>query len=121
MDLYSDGFSDIVSVDFSKTAISEMNKLGGDKPGLAFIEMDLLEMNFPKNTFDCIIDKATMDIILCGDEPIKTIQNAFKNIYRVLRPSGVFMMLSYAKSQLRLPFLKNKQYPWDISVETCGK
>jgi SAM-dependent methyltransferase len=120
-EMYQEGFQDIVSIDFSRNAISEMNKKSGDKPGMLFMEMDVMEMSFPSGTFDVVIDKATLDSMLCGEGAIKTIQTMLQQIYRVLKPNGTFMMLSYAKSQLRLNFLKKKDFIWDISVETCRK
>jgi ubiquinone/menaquinone biosynthesis C-methylase UbiE len=117
--MYADGFQDIVNIDFSRNAISEMNKKGGDKPGLLFMEMDLQDMTIPSGTFDIAVDKATVDSILCADGGARQIHALLKQIYRVLKPKGTFMMLSYAKSQLRLNFLKHKDFLWDISVETC--
>ena len=31
------------------------------------IEMNVMSMDFQDNTFDCVINKATMDALLCGE------------------------------------------------------
>lgn len=120
-EMYSEGYHNIVNIDFSKNAIAEMEKKAIDTHGLQFLEMDILNMTFPRNTFDVVIDKATLDSVLCAEESSRLIQTMLKQIHRVLKPYGMFMMLSYAKSQLRLNYLKKKDYSWDITVEMCRK
>ena len=44
---------------------------------MEFIEMDAIEMDFPAETFDIIIDKGTLDSILCSEG---SSQNAIKCI-----------------------------------------
>jgi len=48
------------------------------RPQLEWIVMDARKMNFQNSHFDLIIDKSTMDALLCG-------KNSFLNVARMLR------------------------------------
>jgi len=80
--------------------------------------MDATKMTYPDDTFDSIIDKATLDSILCSDSSSRHVQNMVKEIYRVLKPGGVFLMLSYAKGQTRMSYLQKQEFKWKINLES---
>ena len=40
--------------------------------------MDVRNLQYPSNTFDMIIDKSTIDALLCGD-------NAFMNVAKMMK------------------------------------
>ena len=52
---------------------------------MSFLVMDAMNMTFANNTFDIIIDKSTIDAILCGE-------NAFLNVAKMLF-EGYFIYL----------------------------
>ena len=47
---------------------------------MVYEDMDCCDLSYQDNFFDCIIDKSTIDAILCGD-------NAFLNTALMLKES----------------------------------
>ena len=55
-----DGFSHVVSVDFSEVVIEKMTKRF---PGQTYLKMDIREMSFASGSFDVVLDKAVLDTL----------------------------------------------------------
>ncbi len=79
--------------------------------------MDVRNLLFKDNTFDCVIDKALLDNMLCGDGAFGNVQQMLTEIYRVLGPTGVYICVSHGTARQRKKYLKNvKKYNWKVSV-----
>lgn len=67
--MYEDGFHNITNIDISSIVIKQIVDKYKDKYStLKFIQMDVRQMNsFDNGSFDAVIDKGTLDSILCGD------------------------------------------------------
>ena len=59
------------------------------------------QMNYPSNSFDLVIDKSTVDAILCGDFAYMNVALALKEVQRVLKTDGVYMFISYGSPENR--------------------
>ena len=80
--------------------------------------MDARAMEFKDGTFDCVIDKATLDSILvifilfaihdlkCGENSMSNCASYLSEIHRVLTPKGVFICVSYGTPENREIYLK---------------
>ena len=68
--------------------------------------MDARSMEFKDGTFDCVINKATMDAILCGENSLSNVASFLSEIHRVLKPNGVFITVSYGTPENREVYLK---------------
>ena len=68
-DLSEEGYEDITNIDFSAKVISIMEeKCKAKFPKMSFKVMDALNMKeFQTGSFNTIIDKGTLDFILCED------------------------------------------------------
>ena len=69
-ELYADNYRRIYNIDFSPVAVSKLNERYA-KMGLKQIQntvMDASSMDFNDSTFDVVIDKATLDSVLCAEE-----------------------------------------------------
>ena len=53
---------------------------------MSFLVMDAMNMTFANNSFDIIIDKSTIDAILCGE-------NAFLNVAKMLFEGLIFLFM----------------------------
>ena len=60
--LEKNGISPIISIDISHTIIEKFSK---KKLGY-FLPMDVRQMYFKNNSFSCVIDKGTLDALLCS-------------------------------------------------------
>jgi hypothetical protein len=56
--------------------------------------MDLMEMNFLPNSFDVVIDKGCLDVVFCGENSLENAMKALKEVYKVIRNKGVFIMMT---------------------------
>ena len=67
-DLYDRGYCHIKNIDFSRNVIEKMSRLSrelGHAASMRWIEMDMLDMAaFDDDSFDVVLDKATMDAIM---------------------------------------------------------
>lgn len=65
--------------------------------------MDVTEMTYPDKSFDLVIDKSTIDSLMCSDTPITNVAKMLFHSYRVLADDGYYFALSYAKPSERMP------------------
>mmetsp|Transcript_12859 Transcript_12859/g.8968 ORF Transcript_12859/g.8968 Transcript_12859/m.8968 type:complete len:124 (+) Transcript_12859:301-672(+) len=56
---------------------------------------------FQDNFFDLIIDKSTIDCLLCGDKAYLNSALTIKECYRILKPGGIMLSVSYAAPEMR--------------------
>jgi len=56
------------------------------------------------SSFNTIIDKGTLDCILCGDNSVPNAERMMQEIYRVLLPGGVYISISYGDEEHRKKF-----------------
>lgn len=109
--MYEDGYTTIHNIDFSKKAISIVEKRAGDKPGLTCLSSEyyfseliiiafLIFINIfydlllfiveaadvlslvdkEESVYDVVIDKGTLDSILCGDGSFTNVQTMLQGI-----------------------------------------
>ena len=66
------------------------------RPELQWNVMDVKDMNsYSSNFFDIIIDKSTLDALLCSDEGSKNAACMLKECQRVLKEGGFYFCISY--------------------------
>jgi SAM-dependent methyltransferase len=151
LELYDNGFTNIVNIDFSEVVIDRMKKANEvNRPMMQWLVMDMTSMTFDTNTFDVVIDKASMDA-LCVDEGdvwdpkddvINSVHRMCTDISRILKPKGYFLSLSFAQPHFRTKYLNGSrtsensrcidnpyeimkgqcdQYNWTLNYEKISK
>jgi SAM-dependent methyltransferase len=123
--MWLDGFRHLVSVDYSEIVIQKMKLLyeSENMKELAdtFKVADCREMNdTPDGTYDVIIDKGTLDALLCGSESNKHQAALLLEIHRVLKRGGVFILITYGQTTSRLSYLERPKFSWDVSHVPLG-
>jgi ubiquinone/menaquinone biosynthesis C-methylase UbiE len=68
--------------------------------------MDARKLEFQNERFDLIVDKGTIDSILCADDAEVSAAKAISEISRTLISGGVFIMISHAGPEHREALLK---------------
>eukprot|EP00966_Prymnesium_polylepis_P142229 3284359-Prymnesium_polylepis.1 len=83
--------------------------------------MDVRSMDFEDGSFNAVIDKATLDSILCGEGGAESGARLLSEVARVLKPGGVFVLLSNAPPKQRMPMLEKPQYSWRCVANVLPK
>jgi ubiquinone/menaquinone biosynthesis C-methylase UbiE len=76
--------------------------------------MDVREMQYEDNKFDVIIDKSTIDTLLCGNYAYLNVSIMLKECQRVLKTGGVYVAISYSPPEYRENHLRREHLNFDI-------
>ena len=113
-DLYDDGYTNIVNIDYSGTVIQNMQQLHStSRPNMQWIVMDMTRNTFSNASFDVVIDKAAMDAIMTKERDVwnpnpTVIHQAYQMCYhisRILQPHGTFVQISLTQPHFRNKYL----------------
>ena len=67
--------------------------------------MDCRDLPYEDKKFDVIIDKSTMDALLCGDQSFLNVAIMTKEVQRVLKTGGIYLIISYGQPENRVVHL----------------
>lgn len=101
--LYDAGIHDIINIDISEVVVKKMAARNFEKrPKMSFAQMDMLEMSFDNGSFDCIIDKGTLDAIYSNtdDVTVTKVGRMWDEIGRVLKTGGRYMCITLAQQHI---------------------
>lgn len=67
-----------------------------DMVGLEYQVMDIFDLKFNDFSFDCVLDKATLDAVFPEDTPKirENVAKMFQDIFRVLKSNGYYIIIS---------------------------
>mmetsp|Transcript_10428 Transcript_10428/g.28485 ORF Transcript_10428/g.28485 Transcript_10428/m.28485 type:complete len:274 (-) Transcript_10428:42-863(-) len=112
-----DGFECIVNVDYSKEAVRQQQEAHKHIPQLVYMEGDVRRLTanalLQPSSFVGVLDKGTMDALLCGERDTEDSEEMLAEVYKVLQPGGVYLQLTHAEPCSRLRYLMQRpQSPW---------
>ena len=119
--MLEDGYSSITNVDISRVVIDAMTEKYKEKPALTFKQMNCCSLDFPEESFDAIIAKGLLDAVLCGEGSTANVSKLCLEASRVLKPNGVFIVVSYGVPDNRLQYLECEDFTWKVSTHTVPK
>ena len=121
-EMYEDGYENITNIDYSSKVIGQMEEKCKTKyPKLVFKVMDVLDMkDFSTGEYTTILDKGTLDSVLCGDNSVPCAAKMMSEIYRVLAPGGHYMCISFGDPEHRKKYIETQ--PWEsVTVDKLAK
>ncbi|XP_024522994.1 EEF1A lysine methyltransferase 4 [Selaginella moellendorffii] len=112
-DMVSDGYQNIVNVDYSSVLINALQFKYKHMPQLSYKTMDVRNMaEFKDNTFDAAIDKGLVDAMVCATNGAGDVTQMLREMYRVIKPGGNFVMVTYGFPLIRVPALMDRGMSW---------
>jgi len=119
IDMYNNGYKNITNIDISGVVINQMEE---KYPMMTWIKMDVMKMStLEGKTFDVVIDKGTLDAILCGDNSTANAEAMLREISRLLSRNGVFFEITYGLPENRMNHLNKSILNWTINTDKIGK
>ena len=96
-EMYDSGHKLITNNDISKLCIERMKKRNENiRPNMKWDVMDIRDMSSYKDElFDIIVDKGTIDAILCGKDPHLNAAIMLSECQRILKTGGVYVAISF--------------------------
>lgn len=94
---------DIVNIDLSEAAVRQMQERSAStRPGMSYLLMDMLHMDFPDAHFQVVLDKGTLDALLTDEEEatLAKAEQMFAEISRVLQVGGRYLCVSLAQAHV---------------------
>lgn len=113
-EMVEEGYTSILNIDKSSIVIEDMQELYKGRDGLSFECKDVMNMNFDSGSFDAVIEKGSLDSILCGDRSNIMAKRMLTQIHRVLKADGIYISISYAPPENRLRFFNQAEFTWNI-------
>jgi len=89
--------------------------------GNADRRMDVRQLAFNDGEFDSVLDKGMFDSLMCGSSAPTSAASMIKEVRRVLKPGGVYMLITYGDPRVRFPHLKNEEAPWEIKLHVIPR
>lgn len=128
-DLWEASYRSLHNIDYSPVCIRLLEQryagIRSAQNTLASVQntmMDARAMSFADASFDAVIDKATLDSILCSDATADdSVSRMLLEISRVLKPGGSFFLLSLAPPEERRPLLERPEYGWSCEQMPVAK
>ncbi len=111
-------FKNIFNIDFSSHVIRSMKE---KVPALCWEVMDVKDLKFNNSYFDLVIDKATMDSLLCGDNSSLNAAMMLREVQKVLKTGGIYMLVSCGEPDMRMVHLMREHLSFEISVQCLKK
>ena len=75
----------------------------------------------PDACFNLIIDKGMFDSQLCSEENIPNVTAITKEMFRVLKPGGIYLVVSHGLPPTRLGYLNPTGINWSVEYRKVPK
>ncbi|XP_017221297.2 uncharacterized protein LOC108198027 [Daucus carota subsp. sativus] len=120
--MVDDGYEDVVNIDISSVAIETMRERNFNRPQLKYLKMDVRNMSvFQSDSFAAVIDKGTLDSLLCGHNSRENAAKMLREVARVLKANGVYILITYGAPTYRLHLLRSTIKLHVIILHVIGK
>lgn len=93
----------LTDIDSSPSAVRLMKHRHACLDNYTCQEADVLGLDFPVGSFDAVVDKGTLDALLCGS--VDEARNMVTEMHRVLTKGGVYVQVTAEHPEARLELL----------------
>ncbi|KAM9327258.1 eEF1A lysine and N-terminal methyltransferase [Gastrophryne carolinensis] len=123
--LYDAGCQNLSNIDVSEVVIRQMNERNASRRALMTYQvMDATQTAFPDAHFQAVLDKGTLDAILCDTEE-RTLETATKlmdEVGRVLQFGGRYLCVSLAQGHVLDKLVRHfSQGGWMVRIHEVSK
>ncbi|KAH8943285.1 hypothetical protein BDL97_13G044000 [Sphagnum fallax] len=102
--------------------IPKQNKILMVGCGNADQRMDVRDMKaFKDGQFDTVLDKGMLDSLMCGASATYSASSMLQEVRRVLKPGGVYLLITYGDPRVRLPHLKAGNFLWEVVLHVIPR
>ena len=117
------------NIDFSEICIENMSSRNAEKrPEMKWVVMDIMDLKYEDASMDIVLDKGTMDAIMCekgdvwniSDELAVKLDKMLSEVSRVLKPGGKYIYITFGQPHFRKPHMLKDKYNWTFQQETIG-
>eukprot|EP00271_Cylindrocystis_brebissonii_P007843 TRINITY_DN21696_c0_g1_i2.p1 TRINITY_DN21696_c0_g1~~TRINITY_DN21696_c0_g1_i2.p1 ORF type:complete len:213 (+),score=29.62 TRINITY_DN21696_c0_g1_i2:198-836(+) len=115
-EMFEDGYKLIHNVDISPVVVEAMKEKYKDFPAMEWEVMDVKSMTFEDESFDTVVDKGTLDSLMCGDDSTVNARKMLSGVSRILRPNGTYVLITYGDPRLRMSHLQRPDYKWTVHL-----
>jgi len=127
-DMYKDGYLNNYNIDISKEVIDQMKERNSENKIICkffynFLGevMDVRDLKYENDFFDMVVDKSTIDAILCGECSFINVAKMLKEVDRVLKVDGIYMIISYGQPENRVFHLERNYLNFEVTIYTIKK
>ena len=119
--MYDNGYTNIVNMDISKVVIEQMEERNIGRKGMTWDVEDAMNMSYKSKSFDIVLDKSTLDAILCGESSFKNAAKLLAESQRILKPGGIYLCISYGRPETRVFHFRRRHLDFSLSCFVLGK
>ena len=115
----------MTSCDYSPVVINKMKERCSEKMSMKCMVAsevslvgdveDIHHMSYPDESFDVVIDKGTLDAIICGDEATCFPDKVLLEVNRVLKKGGVYICITFGMPENRMDYFQKSPLKWKIT------
>jgi len=115
--MYDDGYREIVNIDISSVVIEKMRRRNKElRPKMKWLVMDAAAMEFENGVFNFVIDKCTIDTLVCCNNSNVVVGKYLQEVVRILKDDGVYLALTFGKPAVRMSYLKKSKLNFQVEV-----
>ncbi|KAH8097637.1 methyltransferase [Aureococcus anophagefferens] len=100
--MVNDGYANVRCVDNCAVVVEQMSAKYGALGGLTFGATTRGRRGVADGSVDCVVDKGTLDAVLCGEDSREGSAQLLAAALRVLKKKGVLLIVSHSKARAAL-------------------
>lgn len=109
LDMYDSGYTNMVCGDLSPVVIRSMQEDSRDTDrSIRWEILDATDMPYEDGSYDVVVDKSLFDCLRCCSKG--TVENYFDEVFRVLAPGGLFLVLTCHREKVLRANLRGRRW-----------